>query len=221
MLVLLAAWILSIVPFLWAGWFRARTWRPLVGLLLSSLALALAIGLISASTGVISINNLKGQSPGGVAAFGLLVIAVIFRKGICPAHAWVADAAEGGPAIPTALLLNGHFGALLVAKLIVPLFPLTDSLFPVLSYLAIATALYVAIRALGENSPRRLLAFIALSQSACILSGLESRTAEGIAGALVHWFVVTVSTVGLFGILAIAGGSFWREPDGEQAPRFG
>jgi NADH-quinone oxidoreductase subunit M len=112
----------------------------------------------------------------------------------------VADAAERGPAIPTALLLNGHFGALLVAKLIVPLFPRTaGNLFPVLSYLAIA--LYVAIQALAENSPRRLLAFIALSQSACILAGLESRTSEGIAGALVHWFVVTVSTLGLFGLL--------------------
>jgi NADH-quinone oxidoreductase subunit M len=203
LLVLLAAWILSIIPFLWAGWFRARTWRPFVGLLVSSLALALAIGLISANAGVISINSLKGQSPGGVAAFGLLVIAAILRKGICPAHAWVADAAEGGPAIPTALLLNGHFGALLVAKLIVPLFPRMDNLFPVLSYLAIATAIYVAIRALGENSPRRLLAFVALSQSACILSGLESRTAEGVAGALVHWFVVSVSTVSLFGILRL------------------
>jgi NADH:ubiquinone oxidoreductase subunit 4 (subunit M) len=48
-----------------------------------------------------------------------------------------------------------------------------------------------------------LLAFLALSQSACILSGLESRTAEGIAGAIVHWFVVSVSTVGLFGILRL------------------
>ena len=95
-----------------------------------------------------------------MAVFGLLVVAVIFRKGILPAHAWVADAAEGGPAIPTALLLNGHFGALLVAKLIVPLFPDDRAhLFPVLSYLALATALYVAIRALTENSPRRLLAF--------------------------------------------------------------
>jgi formate hydrogenlyase subunit 3/multisubunit Na+/H+ antiporter MnhD subunit len=93
----------------------------------------------------------------------------------------VADAAESGPAIPTALLLNGHFGAMLVAKLIMPLFPHTSrDLFPVLSYLALATALYVAIRALMENSPRRLLAFIALSQSASILVGLESRTAEGV-----------------------------------------
>jgi len=203
LLVLLVAWILSIVPFLWPGWFRARTWRPLAGLLFSTLALALAIGLISASTGAISISNLRGRNPGGAGVFALLVVAVIFRKGILPAHAWVADAVEGGPALPTALLLNGHFGALLVAKLIVPLFPNMDSLFPVLSYLAIATALYVAIRALGENSPRRLLAFLALSQSACILSGLESRTAQGIAGALVHWFVVTVSTVALFGILRL------------------
>lgn len=200
---LLAAWILSTVPFLWAGWLRARAWRPLIGLLFSSLALALAVGLISTSTGVISINSLKGQNPGGVTAFALLVMAVVFRKGICPAHSWVADATETGPALPTALLLNGHFGALLVAKLIVPLFPYTDSLFPVLSYLAIVTALYVAIRALAENSPRRLLAFLALSQSACILTGLESRTAEGIAGAIVHWFVVAISTVALFGILRL------------------
>jgi NADH-quinone oxidoreductase subunit M len=203
LLVLLAAWILSTVPFLWAGWLRARAWRPLVGLLLPSLALAVAVGLISTSTGVTSIDNLKGQSPGGLAAFALLLIAVVFRKGICPAHSWVADAAETGPVLPTALLLNGHFGALLVAKLIVPLFPQTDSLFPVLSYLAIVTALYVAIRALAENSPRRLLAFLALSQSACILSGLESRTAEGTTGAIVHWFVVSISTVALFGILRL------------------
>jgi NADH-quinone oxidoreductase subunit M len=78
-----------------------------------------------------------------------------------------------------------------------------DHLFPVLSYLAIATAVFVAIRALAENSPRRLLAFLALSQSACILTGLESRTAEGVTGALVHWVVVAVSTVGLFGILRL------------------
>lgn len=203
LLVLLGAWILSIVPFLWAGWFRPRKWRPMIGLLSSSLAISLAIGFMVTRTGVSSISHLKGQSPGGVVAFSLLIVAAIFRKGIIPAQAWVADAAESGPLVPTALFLNGHFGALLVVKLIVPLFPETDHLFPVLSYLAIATAVFVAIRALAENSPRRLLAFLALSQSACILSGLESRTAEGITGALVHWVVVTVSTVGLFGILRL------------------
>jgi NADH-quinone oxidoreductase subunit M len=203
-LVLLAAWILTTVPFFIPWLFATPGWRPRVGLLLSSVAFASAIGLMAANGGELSIDRLKGQSPGGMAVLALLVLAVIFRKGICPAHAWVADAAEGGPAIPTALLFNGHFGALLVAKLIVPLFPhASHDWFPVLSYLALATALYVAIRAIAENSPRRLLAFLALSQSACILAGLESRTAEGITGALVHWCVVTVSTMGLFGILRL------------------
>jgi hypothetical protein len=64
-------------------------------------------------------------------------------------------------------------------------------------------ALYVAIRSLSENAPRRLIAFLALSQSACILAGLESRTAEGISGALVHWIVVSISTMGLFGVLRL------------------
>ena len=204
LLVLLAAWILTTVPFFMTELFGAATWRPRVGLLLSSAALAVAIGLMAVNGYGMSIDRLKGASPGGMAVFGFLVLALIFRKGICPAHAWVADAVEGGPAIPTALLLNGHFGAFLVARLIVPLFPhATRDLFPVLSYLALATALYVAIRALTENSPRRLLAFLALSQSACILAGLESHTAEGMTGAFVHWFVVTASTMGLFGILRL------------------
>ena len=204
LLVLLAAWILTTVPFFLPAWFGSPSWRPRLSLMISGMALALAIACIAASGHSMAIDSLKGKSPGGMATFALLVSAVIFRKGVWPAHAWVAEIVEGGPAIPTALLLNGHFGALLLAKLIVPLFPnAANDVFPVLSYLALATALYVAIRALSENGPRRLLALVALSQSACILAGLESRTTEGITGALVHWQVVAVSTMGLFGILRL------------------
>jgi len=202
--ILLAAWVVSTVPFFFEQWFGARTWRPRLALLFSSGALALAVALIAWHGHTMSIGGLAHRSPGGIAVFGLLVAAVIFRKGICPAHAWVGDAAEGGALIPTALLLNGHFGAMLVARLIVPLFPYNArDLFPLLSYLALATALYVAVRALTENSPRRLLAYLALSQSACILAGLESRTVEGVTGALVHWYVVTASTMGLFAVLRL------------------
>lgn len=204
LLVFVLAWILSTVPFFLPRLFAAGSWRPRLALLLSSITLVIAVGLIVVDARTVSIEELRSANPGGSAVFALLVAAVIFRKGICPAHAWVADAAESGPLLPTALLLNGHFGAFLVAKLIVPLYPdVSRNMFPLLSYLALATALYVAIRALRENSPRRLLAFIALSQSACILAGLESRTQEGMTGALVHWFVVTVSTMSLFGILRL------------------
>src|SRR5579864_6013451 len=55
--ILLAAWILSTVPFLPERWFRARTWRPRLGLLLSSAILALAIGIIAAQGHAMSIGG--------------------------------------------------------------------------------------------------------------------------------------------------------------------
>jgi NADH-quinone oxidoreductase subunit M len=182
---LFAGWSVSTVPFLGRR-------RPAVALIASTVVLAAAIVII------------QNGGSGGMLAFTLLIVAVVLRKGLLPAHVWVGDAADAGPVIPTALLINGHLGALLVLKVIVPLFPQTvGRWFPVLSYLAMATAVYVAIRALAENSPRRLIAFLALSQSACILAGLESRIAEGITGALVHWVVVSISTTGLFAILRL------------------
>jgi NADH:ubiquinone oxidoreductase subunit 2 (subunit N) len=95
LLLLLAAWILTTIPFYLPRLFRAL-WQPRLSLLISSVALALAIGVIAASGHSLTIHQLRGQNPGGIAAFALLVIAVIFRKGICPAHAWVADAIEAG-----------------------------------------------------------------------------------------------------------------------------
>src|SRR5215467_13645454 len=84
-LVLLAAWILSSIPFFVPRWFQARSWRPRAGLLLSAIALGLAVAQIVASAHTSSIARLKDQSPGGMTAFGLLVAAVILRKGILPA----------------------------------------------------------------------------------------------------------------------------------------
>src|SRR5581483_2685412 len=110
LLTLFAAWVLSAIPFFFPRWCQAQSWRPRAALLFSAVALGLAIVLIVASGNVISIDALKGRSPGGNAAFALLVAAVVLRKGILPAHAWVADAAEGGSILPTALLFNGHFG---------------------------------------------------------------------------------------------------------------
>ena len=116
----------------------------------------------------------------------------------------MADAAEGGPAIPTALLLNGHFGALLVAKInSAAVSGTTSNLFP---GAFVPRHGHGNLRchpgAYGEFAAPA--AGLSCAQPVrCILAGLESRTAEGITGALVHWFVVTVSTLGLFGILRL------------------
>ena len=66
------------------------------------------------------------------------------------------------------------------------------------------------MRAVAEGSARRILALLVLSQSACILAGLESATQEGITGALVHCIVVAAATTGLFSVLRLMEVRFGR-----------
>lgn len=208
LIVLAAAWILSALPFI-AGPFTG-SWRPRAGLAASCVALAIAIGLIVSAaqaggdTQPFSIASLAGHNYGGQAAFALLIVAIVCRKGIFPAHAWIEDAAEAGPVLPVCLFINGHFGAFLLARVVIPDFPLSaQDTFPILSDLALFTAVYAAIRAVAETRARRILALLVLSQSACILAGLESATQEGVTGALVHCVVVAVATTGLFSVLRL------------------
>jgi NADH-quinone oxidoreductase subunit M len=72
----------------------------------------------------------------------------------------------------------------------------SDALSP-LCDLALLTSLYASVLALVETSPRRLIAWLSLSQSCFILAGLESGSEAGVAGSLVYWVVVAVSTTAL------------------------
>ncbi|MCX6606555.1 MAG: proton-conducting transporter membrane subunit [Acidobacteria bacterium] len=215
LIVLGAAWVLSALPLIVAPF--TGTWRPRAGLAVSCLALLVAIGIIvqSAQSGgdlePFSLASLQGHNYGGSAAFALLLIAIVCRKGIFPAHAWIEDAAEAGPVLPVCLFINGHLGGFLLARVVIPDFPLVSlGAFPILSDLALLTALYAAIRAVAETRARRILALLVLSQSACILAGLESATQEGITGALVHIIVVSVATAGLFSVLRLMEVRFGR-----------
>lgn len=211
LIVLAAGWVLSALPFIAGPFTTPGTWRPRAGLVASCLALLGAIGIIAGGAASFSLAELQGHNYGGSAAFALLIVAIVCRKGIFPAHAWIEDAAEAGPVLPVALFINGHFGAFLLARVVIPEFPLSaQGAFPILSDLALFTALYAAVRAVAETRARRVLALLVLSQSACILAGLESATQEGITGALVHCVVVAVATTGLFSVLRLMEVRFQR-----------
>jgi NADH-quinone oxidoreductase subunit M len=128
-------------------------------------------------------------------AFAFLMVAVVLRKGMFPAHSWVVTAFEQGSLLPMTLLVNGHLGAFLVARIVLPLLPdVAHNAWPLFSNLGLLTAAYAALLALVTNKARRLFALVAISQSAFLLTGLESNTPIGIAGSLVLWQVVAVST---------------------------
>ncbi len=181
-----AGWALTVVPY----WVWIKT-GPRVALTLGTVVLLIGVALTS----------LGGSASGTVSmiAFGAFTLAVALRKGIFPLHSWVVSGLETSPILPLGLLLNGHLGAYLMVRFAIPLLPNAASLaLSLVSGLALFTALYAALVALSEKRPRRILGFLTVSQASFLLAGLENRNTEGVTGALVHWFVVTSATTGLY-----------------------
>ncbi|MBI1355177.1 MAG: hypothetical protein GC160_12590 [Acidobacteria bacterium] len=208
------AWILSVLAFSWrqdsADDESASLWRG--GTLLPASCVCLAIGvawiawsadLHHAPAPYVFEELARSGAPGGVWAFGFLVLAALLRKGVFPFHSWVAPAFERGPLMLVVLFINGHLGVYLVARVAIPAFPqISQESLGIVSGLAMLTAIYAAVLALAEVHPRRLLALLAISQASFILAGLSAGTAEGAAGALAYWLVVTVATSSLAAILS-------------------
>lgn len=207
----LAAYSSEHLVLLWFAWLAAslpmllnRETPPSsrVVVLVSVVALGAAVLVISGD-GSIDLSTLRSLPPGrgGAWGFGLIALAIFLRKGIFPLHSWPANAFEKGPFSRAALLVNGHLGAVLLARVGAPLFPaITRESFPMLSDLALFTAALTALAALAEKVPRRLLGLVLVSHASMVLAGLESLTPEGISGALVYLMVVSVSTTGLAAI---------------------
>lgn len=172
-------WCLTLLPL----WRDSERYRPVVRVLHAMSAAALVVAFLHPAPG---------------AAFSLIVLAALLRKGVFPFHFWVPSAFERGSLSYLGLLMNGHLGAYAIIRYGVPQFPeIATQALPALGMLAILTSAYTALVALNANSPRRILALLCTSQAAFILAGLENRNAEGITGALLHWWVVAFATTGL------------------------
>ena len=182
--VLFAGWVVTAWPVL--GWTGHRSRLP-------RLAVGASIVLLAAGL------TLMALAPSAAAlAFGFVVLAAVIRKGLFPFHTWVVAAFDEGPLLPVGLFMNAHLGAFVIARVAIPLMPdLSRDALTLISNLALISALYSAFAGLGENNRRRSLALLMISQSSFILAGLESRSAEGIAGALTFWMVVSAATIGM------------------------
>jgi len=181
--VFLAGWALTVWPY-----FRGDRPGP---------RLAFAAGAVPLTIGA-ALMTMPDFAP---VAFAALVLAVLLRKGIFPLHFWTLNAFEQFRLPALGLILNSHLGGYLLIRFVIPQFPaLSAEWLPVVSWLALGTAVLMAVAGLAEAQPRRILGLLWLSQGSFVLAGLATKTEEGITGALIHWWVVAFAMTGLISI---------------------
>ncbi len=202
LLLFLAGWVLTTLPLLLDRTVKgAARLAALMGCVAMGVSVVLLV--LMSSSGTWSISSLSAANlKGGEWAFALLMFAVMQRKGIFPLHFGITGTTETSDLTSASLLLNSHLGALIVARIALPVLgDASRSALALLADLGLFTAVVTSVFALTDRRPRRLLGLIWISQGSIILAGLESINAEAITGALLQWMAVSLSTTVLFAVL--------------------
>ncbi len=153
--------------------------------------------LFAAGVGLLALPFARGASP-RVVGLALLVVAILIRKAALPFHSWLAAAFAAGPPGPVLLLVAPMVGAYALVRFAIPLYPeLLGERWFLLGPFALATAAYAAGLAFVQTELRRVVAWIAMSQSALVLVGLDCPHGVGLTGALVTWLSAGTAMTGL------------------------
>jgi NADH-quinone oxidoreductase subunit N len=111
--------------------------------------------------------DLGAASPGLVVGAALVLVALAFKLGAVPAHAWVPDVAQGGPAPAAAFITTAPKigGLIALARFAAVLPEEAIGWRPLIAVLAAATMTLGNLAALWSDDLRRLLGWSAISQT--------------------------------------------------------
>lgn len=129
------------------------------------------------------------------------MIAFAIKAPLWPLHTWLPDAAAEAPPSQAAYLSGvvdkvGTYG---MFALVLPLFPDASQRFaPVVVTLAVISALYGALLALGQTDMKRLVAYSSISHFGIIVLGIFSLTGQGASGSVFYMVSHGLSTLALF-----------------------
>ncbi len=182
----------------------------------------------------ISANNLTQfpviASAAGGEASGLLTLGMLFviagvgyKVAVVPFHAWSPDVYQGAPTPITAFISTASkaAGFILLYRLLTTAFPnQTGSVAfdqlggwtSLLAFLALLTVIVGNLAALPQTNAKRLLAWSSVAQAGFLLMALlafgspaAADQALGTSSLLYYLIVYTITNIGAFGALTVAG----------------
>lgn len=126
-----------------------------------------------------------------------ILVALLIRCGVAPAHCWLTDWFEHASFGNALLFVTPIAGVYAAVRLVLPVAP--DWALQWIGYLSLFTAVYAAGMAAVQRETRRFFAYLFLSHASLILVGLELHTAISLTGALALWISASLSLAG-FGL---------------------
>jgi NADH-quinone oxidoreductase subunit N len=123
--------------------------------------------------------------------FGIVFILVglAFKISAVPFHMWAPDVYEGSPTVVTlffAIVPKVAALTVFIRFLYIPFVNMIEQWQPILIFLSIASMIFGAIAAIGQNNLKRLIAYSSIGHMGYALAGLSTGSNEGIQGSIVY-----------------------------------
>ena len=207
-------------------------------LILSAAASAFMLfgmALIFAETGALGFAEIGQRLATGregilYAGAAMMIVGIAFKLSMAPFHFWTPDVYEASPAPVAAFLATVSKAAMFAVTYrlfsAIGLFH-GDALTQALSWLAIASMLIGNVLALVQDNVKRMLAYSSIAQFGYLLVALIVGGAEATEAAGIFLFSYIVTTLGVFGVMALVSspmgerdleqleqyrGLFWKRP---------
>lgn len=175
----------------------------------TSAAMLIGVAYLFGLGGSTTLPGLAAGLPAGgtglVLGASLIILAVAFKMGAVPAHAWMPDVAQGAPA-PVAAFVTSvpKVGAFLfLARLLLAIPPDAIDWRLLAALLAAATMTLGNLAALWQNDVRRLLGWSAVSQTGYGLMAIAALGVSDLATPALLFFLLAyvVGNVAAFGVV--------------------
>jgi NADH-quinone oxidoreductase subunit N len=181
---------------------------------LASGILLYGMSLIYGFTGATNYLGIRAALDGGMttgALFGIVFVlaGLAFKIAAVPFHSWTPDVYEGAPTPVTAFFATAPkiaAVAILMRMAFDPFGAQSDAWQQIVMFMALASIIFGALGAIGQENLKRLLAYSSINNIGFILLGLAVANQDGASAMLVYLVIYVVMSLGCFVALLMLRG---------------
>ena len=156
----------------------------------------------SGSTNFDVIGEIMTSSHYGL-TFGIVFILVglAFKISAVPFHMWAPDVYEGSPTAVTlffAIVPKVAALTVFIRFLYIPFVNMIEQWQPILIFLSVASMIFGAIAAIGQNNLKRLIAYSSIGHMGYALAGLSTGSNDGIQSSIIYITIYLVMNLAFF-----------------------